>query len=659
MKPYPFIPIMLVAAALFTSGCGNTRNQLEETTGQTAEQTADQTAETNTGEDTTPEQSQNRKKPSDKAELRTWAEQKSSKYSDTGELIYNLYVCEPEVIIPENMQVQCRLNRYIREKDMVNYYNFITDSMDSYSEARKNGETWPGNYFTFDYSVLKNDGRILSLRQDFETYTGGAHGEHSSYLNSYDTKTGQRITLDSLSDNPEGLKLALRQVITEQVKSTTGDDSIAQNVMSADIQNFAFLSDGIHVLYNLYELGGSYAFGIQDYLVPYETLENQLNDYGKQLAGHASEYEDEPEITEPIPDYIFPQSSTACLTGEDLLEADDYTLRLARNEIYARHGRTFEASDLTDYFNQKTWYHAEVDPSAFDENVFNEIEKKNLDLIRTAEDQIKSREITDSGVTLEPDREYELDLDGDGVCESISWKAKTTQDWAYSQIELYVNGEKQSCIPENLRGGFNLSALDLQKGDGEIELHLNASEDSDILVTFSFYRYQKGKLEPIADLAGEVSNGHGYLSREGGFRADGDGLLAVLADTPFYKTTQRFGCYYVDLLFSYKNGKIEEIPQEIYPKKDYEIVTSAFNHDNEWKYYVVSSEYTAMTEIEGNITAFQAKPGETVCPVAWTTRGDTSYVLIMNEAGDCGWAKELPWDIQPEVVYYEFIPAWG
>ncbi len=660
MKRNLFIPVMLTAAALTAAGCGRNQNLFRETADSAAEQSVIETAGTNTGKETSSEQPEGRKKSADMANVQLWSEQKFMKYSDTGELIYNLDVREPEAVIPGNLKAQYRLNRYLRENDKENNYDFINNAMDSYKASRQSSQTWTGSFqCTFDYSVLKNDGRILSLRQDYEIYTGGVHSDHSSYLNSYDIKTGQKLTMNSLSDNPEGLKLALRQNITEQVKSMTGDDSIAQNVMTADIGNFAFLSDGIHVLYNLYELGGSYALGIQDYLVPYETFENQLNDYGRQLAAYASEYADEPETKESSPDYIFPKSNTAYLTGEDLLEADASTLRLARNEIFARHGRKFDTSDLQDYFSQKNWYHAEIDPAAFDENVFNDFEKKNLDLIRTAEDQLKSKEITNSGVNLEPDREYKLDLDGDGVCETVSWTAVTSQDWAYTQMELSVNGQKQTCIPDDLYGYIKLSALDLEKEDGEIELHLNVTEDSDALGSFSFYRYQNGQLEQIADLSGKILNGHGSLFREGGFRADGDGSLAVLADTPFNGTTQQFGCYYVDLLFSYKNGKIEELPQDIYPKKDYEMVTSSFNHDNEWNYYVVSTEFTAMTEIDGNTPAFQAKPGETVCPVAWSIRGDTSYVLVMNEAGDCGWIKELPWDAQPETAYYKFVPAWG
>lgn len=662
MKPYPFLPIVLITAALITAGCGRNTGLQQEPAGTKAEQTTGKGTDTNEGAPPPANQANNKKEAPDKVTIQTWSEQEYIKYSDKGELICQWKTHLPEVIIPDDPEAQYRLNRCLREYDKDSeMYDFISRAQDRYSSSSKTGETWQGGFgFTYDFTVLKNDGRLLSLKWDYVNYYGDACGDYTSYLNSFDTKTGQKLTLDSLAENPEGFKLALRQEIMEQMKSTINDDTISQNVMTADIQNFAFLAGGIKVHYNLYELGGPYTLGSQEFLVPYKKVENLLNDYGKQLASHASEYADEPEIKEPAPDYIFPQSSTAALTGADLLEADPSTLRLARNEIFARHGRKFDASDLQDYFNQKTWYHGEIDPAAFDEGVFNDVEKRNLDLIRIAEEQLKSKEITDSGVILEPNRDYRLDLDGDGICETVRWNpAGDTQDWATAQIELFINGQKQSCIPENLQGNVTLSALDLQKEDKELELHLDMAQDSDTLSSFSFYRYRNGKLEQIADLAGKACGGNGNLYRENGFRADGNGILAVGADTPLSGTSQQFGCYNVDLLFSYKNGKMEEIPQDIYDKKDYGPVTSAFRHDNEWQYYVVSTEFTPMTEMDGNTPAFQARPGETVCPVAWALKGGKSYVLVMNEAGACGWVKELPWDMDPDTAYYVAVPAWG
>lgn len=54
--------------------------------------------------------------------------------------------------------------------------------------------------------------------------------------------------------------------------------------------------------------------------------------------------------------YVLPNSSSKVLTDSDVAHLTKSELILARNEIYARHGRTFKKQELQDYFNSKSWY---------------------------------------------------------------------------------------------------------------------------------------------------------------------------------------------------------------------------------------------------------------------------------------------------------------
>lgn len=79
-------------------------------------------------------------------------------------------------------------------------------------------------------------------------------------------------------------------------------------------------------------------------------------------------------------DYVFPNSDTVLLTEEDVLPIleDQETLQIARNEIYARHGRMFDTEWLQDYFNSKSWYEGIYTPAEFDSNVtLSDIENQN------------------------------------------------------------------------------------------------------------------------------------------------------------------------------------------------------------------------------------------------------------------------------------------
>ncbi len=84
-------------------------------------------------------------------------------------------------------------------------------------------------------------------------------------------------------------------------------------------------------------------------------------------------------------DYILPDSSTSYLTADDVSYLTPDQFRLARNEIYARHGRKFSAQDLQSYFDSKSWYQGTIEPSAFNESVLNDCEKANIRLLQSME----------------------------------------------------------------------------------------------------------------------------------------------------------------------------------------------------------------------------------------------------------------------------------
>ncbi|MGG1678242.1 YARHG domain-containing protein [Neobacillus sp. NRS-1170] len=81
-------------------------------------------------------------------------------------------------------------------------------------------------------------------------------------------------------------------------------------------------------------------------------------------------------------DHILPASDKRVMREEDITNLTKEQLRLARNEIYARHGHVFKSQDLQNYFSSKSWYHP--DPS-FDGSL-NEVEKENVDFIKARED---------------------------------------------------------------------------------------------------------------------------------------------------------------------------------------------------------------------------------------------------------------------------------
>ena len=102
-----------------------------------------------------------------------------------------------------------------------------------------------------------------------------------------------------------------------------------------------------------------------------EVTELEPNDYSV----YSDTYEND------LSEYILPYSNSEYLSESDLSELDADSLRLARNEIYARHGRLFDDTVLQNYFSSKSWYHGYIAPSDFQENTLNDYEIYNRDFI--------------------------------------------------------------------------------------------------------------------------------------------------------------------------------------------------------------------------------------------------------------------------------------
>ena len=80
-------------------------------------------------------------------------------------------------------------------------------------------------------------------------------------------------------------------------------------------------------------------------------------------------------------DYLLPDSAEVELTEDDIQGLSRAELRMARYEIYARHGRDFSDPAVNEYFQNKSWYTYSVSFAEFYEYDLSDVELKNRDLI--------------------------------------------------------------------------------------------------------------------------------------------------------------------------------------------------------------------------------------------------------------------------------------
>ena len=80
-------------------------------------------------------------------------------------------------------------------------------------------------------------------------------------------------------------------------------------------------------------------------------------------------------------DYLLPESADRELTVEDIENLSRAELRMARYEIYARHGRDFSDPAVNAYFQSKSWYNYSVSFAEFYEYDLSDVELYNRDFI--------------------------------------------------------------------------------------------------------------------------------------------------------------------------------------------------------------------------------------------------------------------------------------
>lgn len=122
----------------------------------------------------------------------------------------------------------------------------------------------------------------------------------------------------------------------------------------------------------------------------YEDEDDDFSYYDEELIENEDSEEEYEEKTVVTPDDILLCSDEELYTEEDLEQRglSAWECRIARNEIYARHGKIFQDAELQEYFESMYWYEPSED---FSEDELNGIERHNLEAIVSYEEKMGYR----------------------------------------------------------------------------------------------------------------------------------------------------------------------------------------------------------------------------------------------------------------------------
>ena len=149
--------------------------------------------------------------------------------------------------------------------------------------------------------------------------------------------------------------------------SWNGDADVTWNSLETIDYPIVTLTNGTE--FTDVDMGGDYSYA------------GLVNSTGQSNAGTATN----------TSEYIFPYANERLITRGEYESLDAATLRLAINEIYARHGRQYDTQDLNAYFSSKSWYRPQYSKSEFDKiesQVLNSYERENVKILTGYRDSL-------------------------------------------------------------------------------------------------------------------------------------------------------------------------------------------------------------------------------------------------------------------------------
>ena len=116
--------------------------------------------------------------------------------------------------------------------------------------------------------------------------------------------------------------------------------------------------------------------------------------YDIRAVGTASKYDNPGTMTDEqylLQNFIFEDSDVRSLSEEEIRGLSFKVVSYAAYEIYARRGCIFESQEIQNHFSQKPWYSGKIRQEDFSQDLFNSIEKSNLELLKSRRKELQSQ----------------------------------------------------------------------------------------------------------------------------------------------------------------------------------------------------------------------------------------------------------------------------
>lgn len=311
----------ILAAGLY--GCGGQTEPASELTAEQTEMEAEQGEEAKTEDteaDAEPAEDDAQEKDTTKAEEQETAADEQTVQTEAG--VYTISMQNkddvqtsedgsvtyietvksyPQVTNETNPQAADKINAYFTalmdttNSDSTDTLEWAKEDYDMRLEqAKADGEEvyWEPYYSETVFANVRADEGVVCFTGNVYEYTGGAHGNHVTYGVTFDSHTGEKLTLADLTEDEAAAKAFIEEQITLQAqeiqdKAASGESEIMlfeeyqdyiPDVLTED--SWFLTEDGMEIVANEYLLA-PYAAGAITFTIPYDQCEFMKEEYKK------------------------------------------------------------------------------------------------------------------------------------------------------------------------------------------------------------------------------------------------------------------------------------------------------------------------------------------------------------------------------------------
>ena len=203
-------------------------------------------------------------------------------------------------------------------------------------------------------------------------------------VGSFDPFEGVEVAFDGISS--EGYAVLSGKSAAKEAENLTYDIDRKEGLSNGDTITVAVsLNHNDPVQFCIENYGKAPSQLYKEYTVRGLDDKMILNTEDYPDSGFSEDYSENSEfgLQEDIEEgIIFPNSSDSIIDEERIMGLSDEDLRYAINEIYARHGYIFKDKELLAHYRGFSWYEESIKPSDFSMDLFNSVERKNMDLLQ-------------------------------------------------------------------------------------------------------------------------------------------------------------------------------------------------------------------------------------------------------------------------------------